>query len=65
MYPVFNSTPVMGWWDFGRLVDLDRLDNPEPSRANNERLLLSQNDIIANFLLEAFETRNKICKSTT
>ena len=35
----------MGRWDSGRLVDLDQLDNPEPSRANRERLLWSQNDI--------------------
>ena len=42
-HPVLNSMPLMGRWDSGRLVDLDQLDNPEPSRADRERLLWSQN----------------------
>ena len=45
VHPVFNSTPLMGRWDSGRLVDVDRVDNPEPSRADRERLLWSQNGI--------------------
>ena len=43
VHPVFNSTPLMGRWDSGWLVDLDRLDNSEPSHADRERLLWSQN----------------------
>ena len=37
--PVFKNTALMGRWDSGRLVELDRLDNPEPSRADRERPL--------------------------
>ena len=33
VHPVFNSRPLIGRSDSGRLVDLDRLDKPEPSRA--------------------------------
>ena len=39
----FNDTPLMGRWDSGRLVDLDPLDNPEPSHADKKRLLWTQN----------------------
>ena len=48
VHPVFNSTPLMDRWDSGRL-DLDQLDNPEPSRADRERLLWSQNGLCIEF----------------
>ena len=50
----------MGRWDSGWLIDLDQLDNPEPSRADRERLLWSQNEYIPTMLFCFWATVNDV-----